>query len=234
MEHVDAWARSIRAFVENGLTVSRVSGETGAFTRIESEEIAQVVTEDRVIRLLGADRPIDIFRSPRNLDISDFDRAWERGIWVAEKLKMLDAIDLVVTKMDTGRGHDEADIRFLETKIEADYRAQLDIYSLEDVRLFFQRFVTPEIAAFTAKNACDAGIRAFAEDTLNDMRSAGDPYAEELARELRNRGDERGMSRWSRAAESLCRVIRRLRSGRRGTQVTPFFERRGDGRISSA
>jgi hypothetical protein len=40
-------------------------------------------------------------------------------------VRLMEAIDLIVTKQLTDRPHDETDIRFLTNKIEAQYRARL-------------------------------------------------------------------------------------------------------------
>lgn len=43
---------------------------------------------------------------------------------------------------------------------------------------------TPEIAAFACREAHNAGVRSLGWSILNEMKEAGDPFAEDLIREI--------------------------------------------------
>ena len=107
----------------------------------------------------------------------------------------MEEIDLIVTKQLTNRGHDETDIRFLQDKIEADYRGRLPMCSAQEAKEMLGRFATPGIAAFAFKEARDAGVRLLGWNILNEMREAGDPFAEDLIRELDPPSESRGTRR---------------------------------------
>lgn len=195
MESPLMWSKTIANVLKSEkLSVARVVDATGAFNAIALESIADVVAQDRFVRILGANRPIDVFRAPRNLRIDEFDQAWERGEHLKDGLRMLDAIDLILTKMETGRPHDEADIRFLERKVESNYRSAIRTCSIDEARALLDRFATPDIVAFAARDAQNSDVRLFGEHLLSDMVKEGDPYARELMSEIeRGRtGDERG------------------------------------------
>jgi len=102
----------------------------------------------------------------------------------------MEEIDLIVTKQLTNRPNDRTDIRFLQDKIEAAYRDRLQTCSPEQAQEMLARFATPEIAAFAIKEASDANVRSLGWKLLNEMREAGDPFAEDLIREIesQNRG----------------------------------------------
>ena len=68
------------------------------------------------------------FFVPNELEAGDFEGIWERGIPIKHGVRLIEAIDLIVTKQLTNRPHDETDIRFLTRKIESEYR-----FTAEDV-----------------------------------------------------------------------------------------------------
>ena len=197
LDNERVWTDALRTVLEAGdLTVSRVANEAGLFTAIPSDAIAETVARDRFVRILGADRPIDVFRIPNHLDVGDFDEVWERSGELLDGTRLIDEIDLVLTKMETGRPHDEADIRFLQAKIESAYKERLRTCSMNEAKELFERFPTPDIAAFAAAEAEDRGVRALGLELLNNLSVAGDPYAEQLREDVRKRLDRnRGSQR---------------------------------------
>ncbi len=180
------WADTIRPLLESeGLTAARVADEAGRFVPIEYDDIASVVAQDRFVRILGSDRPIDVFRIPNHLEASEFDEIWQRSNPLEDGTRLIDEIDLIVTKMATGRPHDEADMRFLQQKVENAYRERLRSCSPNEATKLFERFSTPDIAAFAATQAEDKAVRALGLQVLDDLCAAGDHYAMQLAEEVR-------------------------------------------------
>lgn len=51
----------------------------GSWTPFAEADLATVIDDDKVIRVLGLDRPLDIFRTPNELEISEFDDVWNRA-----------------------------------------------------------------------------------------------------------------------------------------------------------
>jgi hypothetical protein len=51
----------------------------------------------------------------------------------------------------------------------------------------FERFATAEIAAFAIRESANEKVRELGWRTLEEMRTAGDPFAEELSRELNSK-----------------------------------------------
>ena len=92
----------------------------------------------------------------------------------------MEEVDLIVTKQLTGRAHDETDIRFLEEKIEEAGMHKLRQCNLEEGRKLFDRFTSPTLASFAAREAGAAGVRALGLDLLKALAGDGDPFAEQL------------------------------------------------------
>ena len=51
----------------------------GGWTPIGVADVPLVGTEDRLIRIAGAERPIDVFLVPNEFEAADFEGVWERG-----------------------------------------------------------------------------------------------------------------------------------------------------------
>jgi len=191
----DAWLTPIRRLLlqESSLRLERIGGVPGTWERIAVADLAAVANEDGLVRIAGTDRPIDVFYVPNELEAADFEGVWQRAIPLEHGIRLMEEIDLIVTKQFTNRAHDETDIRFLQDKIEVDYRNRLRTCSANEAQEMLARFVTPEIAAFAVKEASDAAVRFLGWKLLNEMSEAGDPFAEDLIREIEPPSQNRGL-----------------------------------------
>jgi hypothetical protein len=147
--------------VESSLQALRINSLfPGVWTPFTASEVVVVGNEDGMIRLAGADMPIDIFYRPNELEVSDFEEVWERSTPSDRGLRLIGKIDLLVTKQLRGRPTDITDIKFLEDRIEEEYRARLKDCSEQEAREMLERFATPEIAAYAireSRNGLDLG-----------------------------------------------------------------------------
>jgi hypothetical protein len=182
---VQAWAAPIQQLLrgEPSMQVQRVSA-FGGWKPISVGDVPGVGTEDRLIRIAGAERPIDVFFVPNEFEARDFEGVWERGTSIEHGVRLIEAIDLIVTKQLTNRPHDETDIRFLTHKVEAEYRSRLRTCSEAEAASMLDRFATPEIAAIAVRESKEDSIRAIGWKILHEMRDNGDPFAEEFIREI--------------------------------------------------
>ena len=188
----DAWAAPIAHLLEQdpSLCLLRIAPLPQLWNPVTVEKLSGVASEDRLIRIAGTNRPIDVFYIPNELEAADFEGVWQRGKALEHGIRLMEEIDLIVTKQLTNRPNDRTDIRFLQDKIEAAYRDRLRTCSAEEAQEMLARFATPEIAAFAVKEASDADVRSLGWKLLDEMRQAGDPFAEDLIREIEphNRG----------------------------------------------
>lgn len=155
----------------------------GTWEVIPGDELSTTVDDDGVVRLMGADQPLDVFRRPNELPVAGFDEVWERARPLNDGARLPDAIDLLVTKQLTGRAKDQADISFLEQKAEAESLAKLATGTPAEITALLQRFLTPNLAAAGARHA-DPGVSALARGYLVELAAEGDPFAADLLREL--------------------------------------------------
>ncbi len=182
----DAWASSIRELLQKHPTLlpNRIGSDPGTWIPISLDSLSAVGREDRMIRITGTDRPIDIFYIPNELESADFESIWQRAKVLEDGIKLIEEIDLIVTKQSTGRPHDESDIRFLNDKVEATYRNRLETCSAAEAADLLARFATPEIAAYAFRKSKDQDVRTLGMNLLEEMRVEGDPFAAELIQEI--------------------------------------------------
>lgn len=90
-------------------------------TEVPPALLPDLIQRDGVVRVIGASQPLDIFRDPNELDISEFDDVWNRAAALDDGTRVPDVIDLLFTKQATGRDKDMQDIAFLEAKAEREY-----------------------------------------------------------------------------------------------------------------
>jgi hypothetical protein len=155
----------------------------GSWQEVPPGELEAAVEEDGVIRLMGANQPLDIFRRPNELDPASFDEVWGRAAQMEDGTRLPDAVDLLVTKQLTGRAKDQMDILFLEQKAEDEGLALLERGSAGEIRALLERFLTPNLAAAACRHA-DPEVSTLARRYLGELAAEGDPFAADLLREL--------------------------------------------------
>lgn len=183
----DIWidpAGTVRDWAEQvGGVIREFSGtkpvRIGSWEPFTADELEIVIREDKVFRVLGLDRPLDIFRAPNELEIGDFDAVWERGMRLDDGTRVPDVVDLLVTKQLTDRTKDIQDIAFLEAKAEVEYLAKLPGATDEEAAFMLGRFLTPKVAEAAMKHDAEV-VRVLATGYLQELAEDGDPYARDI------------------------------------------------------
>lgn len=155
----------------------------GSWSPFAEADFATVIDDDKVFRVIGLDRPLDIFRDPNELEISEFDDVWNRAIALEDGTRVLDVIDLLVTKQATGRDKDLQDIAFLEAKAEREYLVKLPTTSGADAVDMLERFLTPKVAEAGLHHPEDS-VRRLSLGYLRELAEAGDPFARDILEKL--------------------------------------------------
>jgi len=150
--------------------------------KIKPTNIESVVGRDGVIRISGLDRPLDIFRVPHNLDVSDFDVIWDRAQRSAGKTRIPDEIDLLITKEETSRPQDAADISFLENKIRSRLSSTLTSCTIEEATQILERYADHATCEAALANP-DPRVRELALPILEEFAESGDPFASQILRD---------------------------------------------------
>lgn len=151
----------------------------GTWSEVPPDQLAELIQQDGVVRVMGASQPLDIFRAPNELEISEFDDVWNRATALDDGTRLPDVIDLLVTKQATGRDKDTQDIAFLEAKAEREYLAKLPAASAEQATLMLARFLTPKVAEAGLHHP-EEFVRQLSLGYLKELAEEGDPFAREI------------------------------------------------------
>ena len=129
-----------------------------------------------MVRILGLDCPLDLFRRPNEFPEDSFAEVLSRcsrnndGTWLP------DPIDLAVTKDLTNREKDDLDIRFLESKIRSLWVAKLPLATAEEARSLFDRYVDWQTCEAALRNP-DWMVKEIAMGFLREFAEEGDPFS---------------------------------------------------------
>lgn len=97
---IGAWVDAVGALLARHPEL-RIVG-IGSWSAVSINDLGEVILRDRVIRIMGANQPLDIFREPNALSVTEFDAAWKRATPLDDGTRVPDVVDLLMTKQETG------------------------------------------------------------------------------------------------------------------------------------
>ncbi len=171
------WAYNLEKSVSNfpSLTIHTLPG----WKQISGNEIATAASEVGMVRILGLDCPLDIFRKPNEFLAEDFDEVHSRATPNSDGTWLPDPIDLAITKDQTNRDKDAQDIAFLEAKIRRIWIAQLSTATPELAKSLFDRFTDWKTCEAALQNP-HPEVRELAVMHLSEFASDGDPFSQAI------------------------------------------------------
>ncbi len=158
-----------------GLTIHRLPG----WISVSGLEVVDAVDETNMVRVQGLDCPLDIFRKPNEIEICDFDAVCNRALLRGDGTLLPDPLDLIQSKMDTGRDKDLQDIMHLESVVRADYKKRLPIATLEEAKTMLERYSDWQVLVSALKNPSEQ-VRELAMTHLCGFAAAGDPFSQAI------------------------------------------------------
>ncbi len=168
------WARRVEdvAGLFPGVTFHRLPG----WVRVEGAGLADAVEETGMVRVLGLDSPLDIFRRPNEFDEIAFDDVVRRSTRNGDGSLLPEPLDLIQTKLETVRDKDRQDIAYLESVVRADYKLRLPAATLEEAKAMLARYSEWEVLKSALENP-DERVRELAMTHLREFAAAGDPFS---------------------------------------------------------
>jgi hypothetical protein len=176
----EKWAEPIEAVLEAHpeLSASYRDDLGKRWEKVQRRMVALAAVNGRILRLTGCDRPIDIFYQPNEVELLEFDAFWSRGTDLDDGTRVMDAIDLIITKQDTNRPHDQEDVNFLFSKVETELMKAIPSASFEFTQAQFGRFRSAD-TAFIATTNPDERVQELGVRILAELAQGGDPFAQE-------------------------------------------------------
>ncbi len=150
---------------------------------LDPAELSEAVALDGVIRVSGLNADLDLFRKPNVLACEDFDPVWTRAAIWADEVRLIDAIDLILSKENTGREQDHQDIRFLEDRVRREFSARLAVATPADARALFARY-TDHVVGEAALANPDPAVQALGREILRELAAQGDWFSREILARL--------------------------------------------------
>lgn len=177
----EAWSSAVRATLAefDGLRLWSLAERR----YLEQDELTEAIAIDGVVRVSGLNADLDLFRKPNVLECEDFDAVWQHAQTWADEVRVMDAVDLILTKENTGRNQDTEDIRFLEGKIHTNFGARLAVGSLEEARALFARYTDHVVCEHALRNP-DPAVQALAREVLEELVAQGDWFSHDVLARL--------------------------------------------------
>jgi hypothetical protein len=155
-----------------GTTVHRLPG----WTEVSALEIGVAVEETGMIRIHGLNCPLDIFRRPNEFDELAFDEVADRARRNSDGSLLPSPLDLIQSKLDTGRDQDLKDIQHLESVVRAEYKTRLPLATLEEAQKMLGRYSEWQVLVAALENPASE-VRELAMTHLREFAAAGDPFS---------------------------------------------------------
>lgn len=158
-----------------GLTLHRLPG----WIPVSGMDVVDAVNETHMVRIHGLDCPLDVFRKPNEIEISDFDAVCQRAGLRADGTLLPHPLDLIQSKFDTGRDKDLQDILHLESVVRTDYKNRLPTASLEEAEMMLSRYSEWQVLVPALQNPSPE-VRELAMTHLREFAAAGDPFSQAI------------------------------------------------------
>ncbi len=186
-EDADIWLEPMASAAEWAVAVERICGEFSGVTihrlpgwvQVSGLELANAIEETGLVRICGLTTPLDIFRRPNEFEESAFNEVAERAKRVGDGSFLPDPLDLIRSKLETGREKDLRDIQHLESLVRADYKKRLPTATRAEAQDMLERFSDWEVLVVAMENASPE-VKELAMSHLREFAAAGDPFSQAI------------------------------------------------------
>ncbi len=177
MESSEEWCDFLETFCQgfDRLTLNRLPGWVPVYGR----DLVDAVEETNMIRILGLDCPLDVFRKPNEIEIEDFDVICNRAEKRGDGTLLPHPLDLIQSKLETGRQKDLYDIQHLESLVRNEYKKRLPIATLDEAMEMLERFSEWQVLVAALENPREE-VRELARTHLREFAAAGDPFSQAI------------------------------------------------------
>jgi hypothetical protein len=177
MESVEEWCRFLeeKCGEFGGLTIHRLP----RWTPVTGYELVEAIKETGLLRILGLDCPLDIFRKPNEFEPDEFDGVFHRSTRNSDGTNLPHSVDLIVTKSLTKRSKDLQDLAFLESITREEYFAKLPTATFLEAEFMLDRFAEWQVLEAALTNPSPE-VQALATGILKEFAEGGDPFSKDI------------------------------------------------------
>ena len=155
-----------------GTTIHRLPG----WVEVSGLGVVTAVAETGMVRIHGLTCPLDIFRRPNEFKELAFEEVVLRASRSADGTLLPDPLDLIQSKLDTGRDKDLHDIQHLESIVRADYKQRLPLATPEEATVMLGRYTEWQVLLSALENPSPE-VQELAMSQLREFAAAGDPFS---------------------------------------------------------
>ncbi len=142
-------------------------------------QIAAAAEDVGMVRILGLDCPLDIFRRPNEFSADEFCEVLSRATRNSDGTWLPDPLDLAISKDLTNRDKDAQDVNFLESIVRNRWISQLPTASVDESRELLGRFVDWRTCEAALLNP-NLEVQELALAYLREFAADGDPFSQAL------------------------------------------------------
>ena len=177
MESAREWAEAVETVCRSipGTSTRRLPG----WVNVTGAELADAIEETGIVRIHGLDSPLDIFRKPNEFESHFFDAVASRAKLNGDGTLLPEPLDLIQTKMNTGRDQDLKDIDYLESLVRAEYKERLPSATPSEARAMLERYSEWQVLQAALTNPSPE-VRELAMTHLHEFAEAGDPFSQAI------------------------------------------------------
>ena len=132
-----------------------------------------------MVRVLGLSCPLDVFRRPNEFHELGFDEVVGRARRSRDGTYLPSPLDLIQSKLDTGRDKDFKDIQHLESLVRDEYKGRLPLANLEEAQYLLGRYSEWQVLVAALENPLEE-VRELAMTHLREFAAAGDPFSQAI------------------------------------------------------
>lgn len=171
------WAAVLERAREDfsGITIHRLPG----WTEVSGSEIAAAADETGMVRILGLSCPLDIFRRPNEFVELGFEEVVGRARKSSDGTYLPAPLDLIQSKLETGREKDIKDIEHLESLVRDEYKKRLPLATLDEAGEMLDRYSEWQVLVMALENPLEE-VRELAMTHLREFAAAGDPFSQAI------------------------------------------------------
>lgn len=177
MDDIGEWCRFLeeQCLKFGGLTIHRLP----RWTPVSGEELTEAIDETGLVRIMGLDCPLDVFRKPNEFETEEFGAVFGRGVLREDGTTLPHPIDLIVTKSFTNRDKDYTDVTHLEAVTRQEYLAKLPTASPEEAAFMLERYSEWRVLQAALENPSPE-VKELATTHLREFAEAGDPFSQAI------------------------------------------------------
>ena len=183
MDSAESWLKILNSVLGqfDGARIVTLPG----WEDLSGADLVENLEQVGMVRVEGLGVPLDLFRKPNGVEIEEFDEIWKRSRSLPDRIGLPHPLDLVRTKEDTNRDHDQTDhVYLMSLARRTQGEALASVLNQDEALVLMDEFYDYAVLERGLDNPLPE-VREVIWREIKQLAADGDPFAKELL-------DERG------------------------------------------